>query len=186
VPESPDVICLVDVNAPLFGPDGAAHRFAAQKGATSSEIELLDAGLRHLAVVLPGRPDEPGSGAAGGTAYGLVSGFGARILPGAATVAEMVGLPDAVARADLVLTGEGKLDETSLMGKVVGHVLACVNDRTPVHVVAGQTVDLDATGVASTTSLTHLAGSAAAAMKDPNSWLEVAAQRIAERIETSA
>ena len=97
--------------------------FGPQKGAGPAEIAVLEAGLARLAGLLGGDPDAPGAGAAGGCGYGLAAAWGARLLPGAAEIAAIAGLPEALASADLVITGEGQYDATSLSGKVVGAVL---------------------------------------------------------------
>jgi len=113
---------LVDVDSPLLGPSGAARTFAPQKGATPQQVALLETRLHAWALQRGGDPDEPGAGAAGGTGFGLAS-WGARIVPGAATVATLIGLPDEVLGAGVVITGEGRFDATSLRGKVCGRVL---------------------------------------------------------------
>jgi len=95
----------------------AADVFAPQKGATPEQVRILRERLAQLDV-----PDLPGSGAAGGLAGGLAA-IGARLLPGFDLVAERLGLDAALAKADLVVTGEGLLDATSFTGKVVGRVL---------------------------------------------------------------
>jgi len=112
-----------DVDSPLLGARGAAAVFAPQKGASPDQVERLEAGLRHLAAVLerdagiaPELRDLPGAGAAGGSGYGLAAA-GARLVPGAALVAEAVGLDRAIAAADLVVTGEGRLDGQTAAGK---------------------------------------------------------------------
>ncbi|MBM0227049.1 glycerate kinase, partial [Micromonospora sp. ATA51] len=114
---------LVDVTAPLAGPTGAAATYGPQKGARPTDIGLLDRALLRFAELTGGDPDQPGAGAAGGTSYGLATLWGARIMPGARTIAALVGLADALARADVVITGEGHFDRTSLTGKVVGSLL---------------------------------------------------------------
>jgi glycerate kinase len=117
----------VDVRSPLFGPEGAAHVFAAQKGADSPEIVRLDAGLRHLADLveqaagLPGLAGAPGAGAAGGAGFGLAA-MGARLVGGAALVCDQVGLDEAIAGAALVVTGEGRLDAQTAAGKAPAEV----------------------------------------------------------------
>lgn len=95
----------------------AADVFAPQKGATPDQVRILRERLAKLVV-----PDLPGSGAAGGLAGGLAA-IGARLLPGFDLVAERLGFAERLAEADLVVTGEGKLDATSFTGKVVGRVL---------------------------------------------------------------
>ncbi len=95
----------------------AADVFAPQKGATPEQVQMLRHRLGQLDV-----PDLPGSGAAGGLAGGLAA-VGARLVPGFDLVAGRLGLDERLAEADLVITGEGLLDATSLTGKVVGSVL---------------------------------------------------------------
>jgi glycerate kinase len=173
---------LVDVQAPLYGPSGAAHVFGPQKGATDAEVGELDRGLRRLAAVLGSDPDQPGCGAAGGTGYGLAH-WGAELVPGARTIAELVGLPAAVERADLVITGEGRFDAGSLTGKTCGYVLqAAAGSGVPALVVAGSV----AAGMAGAVpgvglmSLSELAGSSRAAQDDPVRWLTQAGRQAAE------
>jgi glycerate 2-kinase len=108
-----------DVNNPLYGPDGAAHVFAPQKGASPAEVGWLDDALRALAGRL-GKTAEaqtPGAGAAGGLGFGLLAFFGATLRPGVDIVIDAVKLRDRLAGADLCITGEGRLDAQSLSGK---------------------------------------------------------------------
>ncbi len=118
-----------DVAVPMVGPGGAASVFGPQKGAGAEEVDRLDAGLRRLADVLSATYGVdvarlPGSGAAGGTAGGLVAALGATVERGAELVADAVGLAAALDGADLVLTGEGRLDAQTAHGKVVSVVAA--------------------------------------------------------------
>ena len=141
----------VDVDNPLCGPRGAAAVFGPQKGAGPEEVAVLDAGLEHLARVLAARAgvdpaehlERPGLGAAGGLPLSLVALLGAETVPGAELVGDAVGLGPALARADVVLTGEGRLDEQSLGGKVVDAVRRHARPGCAVVVVAGS-VELDA------------------------------------------
>jgi glycerate 2-kinase len=118
----------------------AAVEFAPQKGADRAQVLELTARLRALAdrYAREARDvrDMEGSGAAGGLAGGLAA-IGAQLRPGFDLVADVVGLPPAVASADAVVTGEGRLDATSLHGKVVGGVLGLAQSR-PVAVLCGQ------------------------------------------------
>ncbi|SQE00752.1 Glycerate kinase [Parafrankia sp. Ea1.12] len=181
------VRCLVDVDAPLLGPTGAAAVFGPQKGAGGAEIARLDAGLARLAERMEhaGAPAGltvlPGAGAAGGTAYGLAAALRAALVPGAATIADQAGLPAALADADLLITGEGRFDQTSLAGKVVGAVsVLAARVGLPVAVVAGQvTADPPAGGDA--LALADLAGGTSAAMAHPAHWLERAGALLARR-----
>lgn len=121
-----EFVLLTDVTAPVTGPEGAARVFGPQKGAAEDDVELLDESLAHLCEVLEFDPATPGAGAAGGVPVcltwlaRLLGNPDPRILPGAPVVAASLGLEDAVAAADLVVTGEGSLDAQSFTGKVVG------------------------------------------------------------------
>ncbi len=173
------VTCLTDVRAPLLGPRGAAAVFGPQKGADAAQMAVLEAGLTRLVLALGGDPEAPGSGAAGGTGYGLAAAWGAQIMPGAAEVCRIVGLDQELSHADLVLTGEGRYDGTSGDGKVAGTVLAAaVRAGVPAAVVAGQIADDPPPGVAAV-ALARLAGGAEAAMASPERWLRAAGQMLA-------
>src|SRR5215470_11259063 len=140
-PPARGVTCLADVTAPLLGPRGAAAVFGPQKGAGRAQVARLEAGLARLAAVLGGDPAAPGAGAAGGTGYGLAAAWGAVLAPGAAELSRLAGLDRALADADLVITGKGRFDETSLTGKTCGTVIAAAAAAgVPVAVVAGQAV----------------------------------------------
>ena len=156
------VAAAVDVQAQLVG---AAHTYAAQKGAGPDEISLLDKGLRRWAEVVErdigvSIGELPGGGAAGGLAAGAVAFLGAEIVSGVDTVLELVGFRQAAAGADLVLTGEGSFDAQSLEGKApVG--VARMAAPTPTWVVSGRSAltqaSLDAVGIAGALALTDIA-----------------------------
>ncbi|MFC0681640.1 glycerate kinase [Lysobacter korlensis] len=176
------VTLLCDVTAPLLGPAGAAHVFGPQKGASPAQVGLLDEALTRLAGLLRGEPATPGMGAAGGTAYGLAAAWGATIAPGARTVAELAGLPAALTECDLVLTGEGRFDRTSLSGKVVGGVIdLAAAAGVPVGIVAGSLAGEPPASVRLATSLIDHAGSLEAALAEPERWLEEAGRALAAR-----
>ena len=177
---------LTDTTAVLTGPTGAAAIFGPQKGASDEQVATLDAGLAHAAAVAGG--DEHllvGAGAAGGTAWGFARYWGARIQSGADTIAVLTRLDSALEGADLVITGEGRFDATSLAGKVVGGVLERASvAKVAVAVVAGQADaaearDAEARGLGRVHTLTELAGSPAAAVGEPERWLHAAAAAIA-------
>ncbi|MFJ9456440.1 glycerate kinase [Kitasatospora sp. NPDC101447] len=177
LPPPPDgVRLLTDVTDPLLGPDGAAAVYGPQKGAGPQDVRALEAGLRQLAALLGGDPAAPGAGAAGGTAYGLAAAWGAVTTPGAAAVADLLHLDEALADADLVITGEGRFDATSLRGKAAGEVLYRARRAgTPAAVVAGDSA------VPAVLTLTRLAGSAEAACGRPLHWLRRAGALLAAR-----
>lgn len=134
-----EVVLLADVRTTLLD---APRTFGPQKGADEQAIEVLHAGLTAWADVATrdladtdDLADLPGSGAAGGLGFGLAAGLGAHFVDGAAAVADLVGLGEAIATADLVITGEGRLDATSFDGKVVGAVTDLA-ERSGAHVAA--------------------------------------------------
>lgn len=136
-----EVAC--DVDNPLVGPDGASAVFGPQKGATPAMVAALDHGLARFAAAIEaatGRAvaDLPGGGAAGGLGAGLHALVGARLRPGAAIVMEAVGLDAAVADADLVITGEGRIDGQTIHGKTpVGVATVAKRHGKPVIAIAG-------------------------------------------------
>jgi len=174
------VTLLTDVDAPLLGPRGAAAVFGPQKGATREQIAQLEAALARFAELFGGDPAQPGAGAAGGTGYGFVTAWGAAVASGSAAIADLTGLPAAIAAADVVITGEGRFDEQSLRGKVVGHTLDLAAEHgTSTAVIAGR---LATTPPGWSASLTELAGSGAAAMAEPARWLRAAAKAAARSL----
>jgi len=132
-----------DVTNPLLGPDGAARVFGPQKGLAPDRVDDVEAAMAHFAGVVmetTGRDarDAPGSGAAGGIAFLLRSVLDVAVRDGIALVAELAGLGEAVRGADLVVTGEGKLDSQSLYGKVpVGVARIARNAGVPAAAFAG-------------------------------------------------
>jgi glycerate 2-kinase len=184
-PPEDGVSCLTDVRAPLLGPAGAAAVFGPQKGAGPAEVAALDAGLARLAGLLGGDPDEPGAGAAGGCGYGLAAAWGAQLLPGAAELAVIAGLPDALEAADLVITGEGQYDASSENGKVVGAVRAMAAAApagpVPVAVVAGR-VSVNLPPGVLAVELAALAEGTQAAQAEPGRWLSEAGALIAAAV----
>jgi len=133
-----------DVDSPLTGPQGASVVFGPQKGATAGDVLLLDRALGHLAAVIfrdlgLDVRDLPGSGAAGGLGAGLVAFLGAHLRPGVELVMDAVGFRRRLEAADLVVTGEGTLDEQSLRGKVPAGVMgAALVAGVPAIVLCGR------------------------------------------------
>ena len=177
---APQVRVLTDVTNPLAGPRGAAAVFGPQKGLASHEIGPVDAALLRLADLLGLDPDLPGAGAAGGTGGALVV-WGATLAPGAAEVAALIGLADAVADADVVITGEGSFDGQSGDGKVPSYIagLAAASGVTALLAAGRITADSDTALFAASASLTEIAGSSDAALEDPARWLREAGALLA-------
>lgn len=137
-------VVATDVDNPLVGPQGASAVYGPQKGASPEDVALLDKALGHFAAVVHRDlaidvRNLPGAGAAGGLGAGLIAFLGARIRPGVAVVMEAVRLPERLARADLVITGEGTFDDQSFHGKApAGVLLAAREAGVPAVVLCGQ------------------------------------------------
>ncbi|WP_020657442.1 glycerate kinase [Amycolatopsis benzoatilytica] len=133
-----DVVLASDVDNPLLGGNGAAAVYGPQKGAGPAEVALLERGLSRWAdVVGSAHVTTPGAGAAGGVGFGVLTGLGARLRPGIELLLELLGFPEAVRDARLVITGEGSLDGQSLRGKAPIGVLRAAG-KTPVVALAGR------------------------------------------------
>ena len=138
-----NVVAACDVMTALTGEDGAAKRFAPQKGATPEQVERLEAGMLKLQEVVANElgiylEQVPGAGAGGGMGAGLAAFFGAEVRRGSDVVADVVGLDGSLSGATLVMTGEGRLDAASTTGKVPGGVLERAKRAgVPCLVVAG-------------------------------------------------
>jgi len=136
------VLVASDVNNPLCGPKGASRIYGPQKGATPEIIEELDKSLAHFAEVI-GRDlhkdikDMPGAGAAGGLGAGLIAFLDAELRPGIDIMIEIVKLEQAIKDADLVITGEGKIDSQTIYGKApIGVAKIAKKYSVPVIAVA--------------------------------------------------
>jgi glycerate kinase len=130
-PGLPPLRIACDVDNPVFGERGAAAVYGPQKGLAPAERPRLEAQGQRLAALLcehagasSGELTRPGSGAAGGIAFGLSAATGARLVPGWALVEAWLGLADRLRAADWVITGEGRFDESSWAGKGPGSVVA--------------------------------------------------------------
>ncbi|WP_346218068.1 glycerate kinase [Amycolatopsis alba] len=145
---SVEVAVATDVTNPLLGARGAAAIFGPQKGAGPREVEQLDESLSRWAQALRNAgtldvSDLPGAGAGGGVAAGAIAGLGATVESGFQLIAGLTGVAGAIERADLVITGEGSLDEQSLDGKAPAGIAARAREHAvPLMVLAGR-IQLD-------------------------------------------
>lgn len=119
-----EIITMCDIDNPLYGPFGAAHVFGPQKGADEKMVLILDEGLRDISELIKTQlgkdiSDIPGSGAAGGMGGGMVAFFDSKLQMGIETVLDTVNFNDVAKDADMIFTGEGKIDTQSIRGKVV-------------------------------------------------------------------
>lgn len=138
-----NVTVLCDIENPLYGEKGAAFVFAPQKGADEKMVEELDGGLRHLAGLITYQRGMdvsmlPGAGAAGGCGVGVVAFLGGTLCSGIQMVLELMKFDDRIRNADLIFTGEGKIDSQSAGGKAVsGVAVHGARQKIPVIAVAG-------------------------------------------------
>ena len=182
------LIVATDVEHPLLGASGAARVFGPQKGADPATVTLLEERLTEWAAALEATSGRevaalPGAGAAGGLGAALLA-LGARRESGAGVIAAHTGMADQLATADVIVTGEGRLDDQSLHGKVVGALAAAARPyAVPVLVLAGQVAlsqeELQAAGITAAHSLADYAGSVRRAIEDAAGQLAGLAERTA-------
>ena len=172
-----NLVLASDVDNPLTGPKGAAAVYGPQKGAGPDDVRELDDALTHFADVVAettgaDHRSHEGAGAAGGTGFAALAVLGAEFRPGVELVLELVGFEDRISRADLVVTGEGALDEQTLHGKAPAGVAAAATAAgVPVVAVCGrnQLTDdaLRAAGIAAAYALTDIEPDVARCLADP-------------------
>lgn len=144
-----EIIVASDVSNPLYGENGASYVFAPQKGATPEQVILLDQQLRSFAreteaqgIAQPDLAEYPGAGAAGGLGYGLMAYLSARLQSGIDLLLDTIRFDEHISGADFILTGEGKSDRQTLMGKVPEGILKrAIKQGIPVHLISGAIED---------------------------------------------
>ena len=186
-----EVAC--DVSNPLVGPAGASAIFGPQKGATPAMVAQLDANLRHFAAIIArdvglAVADVPGAGAGGGIAAAMLAFLNGRLRPGSEIVADAVGLDAQVAVADLVITGEGRIDSQTVNGKTpIGVARVAARHNKPVIAIGG-CLGLDASavhahGIAATFSTIMKAGTVAETLANAEFNLRNTARNIAATLK---
>jgi glycerate kinase len=184
-----EIVLACDVDNPLLGATGAAATFGPQKGADPAQVERLDQGLARWAKVLgsvTGREvaDAPGAGAAGGIGYAALAGLGAVRRPGIELLLELVGFAEQLVGAELVITGEGSLDEQTLHGKAPSGVADAAREAgIPVVAVAGRCLltpeRLSEAGIAAAYALTDLEPDPTRSMANAASLVRQVGARVA-------
>ena len=144
-----EFVTMCDIDNPMYGKTGASYIFGPQKGADPEMVEFLDQGMINLCeVIKAGKGQDlsevPGGGAAGAMGAGMIAFFDSRLQMGIQTVLDTVGFDNIISDADMIFTGEGKLDSQSLRGKVVIGVAARAQKQSvPVTVIVGGAADDD-------------------------------------------
>lgn len=142
-----EIIVLSDVDNPLYGPNGAAHVFAPQKGADPSMVKELDDNLRHISGIIKQYLEEdiskiPGTGAAGGLGAGMIAFCHGKLLSGIDEILDIVEIDKYVKDANLVITGEGRIDGQTKHGKVpLGVAKRAAKYKVPVIAIVGSIGD---------------------------------------------
>ena len=140
-----NITIFSDVKSPFYGLEGAAYKFAKQKGASEEEIKLLDDGLIHLSEVIKKDlnidvSNVPGAGAAGGLGGGLIAFCNAKIVSGINAILDLLNFDELVKSVDIVVSGEGKFDNQTLDGKVVdGVAKRCLKYNKDLILIVGKT-----------------------------------------------
>ena len=134
MPEEVRITVMCDVDNPLYGPTGAAYIFGPQKGADTAMVAQLDQGLRKLDAVMKkdlgvSVADVPGAGAAGGMGAGCMAFLHAELKPGIECVLDTIGFNAMLEDAELVITGEGRIDSQSVHGKVISGIAKRTRSR---------------------------------------------------------
>lgn len=138
-----EIVTMCDIDNPMFGTNGAAYIFGPQKGADKDMVVELDKGLRNLCDVIKkdlgiDLQNVPGGGAAGAMGAGMIAFFDSKLQMGIETVLDTVGFDQVIEDADMIFTGEGKIDTQSLRGKVViGVAKRAKKKNVPVTVIVG-------------------------------------------------
>ena len=137
--ELPTIEVLCDVDNPLYGPTGAAYIYARQKGATETMIQKLDRGLQHFAsIIAPELAEYPGAGAAGGMGFGAMAFLNATLSQGIDTIMQYSNFEHQLSTTDLVITGEGKIDQQTLHGKLISGICSKAKQQAvPVIAICG-------------------------------------------------
>ncbi|ROP65212.1 glycerate kinase [Curtobacterium sp. ZW137] len=177
------VTVLTDVTSPLLGPTGAAAVFGPQKGVAPDRVAVHEARLERWAGRFPTvDPITPGAGAAGGAGFGLLV-WGATLAPGAAAVATVLGLPAVLDTADVVITGEGRFDGQSAVGKVPSVVGSLAAGRRRMLVAGAIDAPIDDFDAAASLTViaTQTTGEPSDALADPLRFARIAGQRLAVR-----
>lgn len=142
--EDCEVIVACDVSNPLTGINGASHIYGAQKGGTQETLNILDKNLKNYASIVKSTLKKDidsisGAGAAGGTGAGLIAFLNAKLINGIDLILETLQLESHIKKADLVITGEGKIDNQTLQGKTIcGISKLAKNHHVPVIVITGK------------------------------------------------
>lgn len=188
IPENIKIKILTDVKNPMFGLNGAAYVYGKQKGASPLEIEMLNKGLKHFAEFIEKNNNVDvskivGGGSAGGIAAGLSGFMDVTIKNGFQEIASILKLENKIETADIIISGEGSLDNQSLEGKVVSGVGAFAQKYSkPLYIISGRNLlsqnDTQQLGVTQVYSVMDIAKSEEDAINNADIYLKTIARKI--------
>jgi glycerate kinase len=179
-----EFIVACDVENPLLGPTGASHVYGPQKGATPAQVERLELGLKHLDGLFQkyfglSVSHRTGAGAAGGMGAGCMVFLNAKLISGVEFIAREIGLEDLLSTADVIITGEGLVDEQSVSGKVVGYIASlAAKHHKKIQVICGACAlseqKREELGVEKLSTLVSFSSSREEAIKNPDKYIPLA------------
>lgn len=191
-----EFVVACDVSNPLTGTKGASATYGPQKGADESMVKKLDQNLDHFSRVIKEQLNKdisaiPGSGAAGGLGGGMLAFLNARLTPGFSMIAEVVGLEEKIQEADLVITGEGRMDKQTKYGKTPFGVAQLAKKHNKAVIGVAGSLEEDAeelyqTGFDLLLSIQEKPGDLAASLASASPMLERTGERIARMIQLSS
>jgi glycerate kinase len=191
-----EIVVACDVTNPLLGPNGASAIYGPQKGASEEDIRVLDSALARYADVVArdlGKEvrETPGAGAAGGLGAGLMAFLDAKLQPGIEIVLDAIRFREHLAGADLVLSGEGRIDAQTAFGKTIAGISrACAQAGIPVIAIGGSLgadlPPLDTIGLAAAWDILPRPMSLADAMKQARPLLEHTAEQVARTLRAGS
>ncbi len=187
-----NVLVASDVKNPLHGPSGAAYFYGPQKGATPEMVKELDRGLINYATIIKHELGKDvnniaGAGAAGGLGAGLIAFLDAQLESGIELVMKVTGFRNKLNGADLVITGEGKIDAQTVFGKVpVGVAEVAKEEKVPVYAICGQrgegAADVYDHGIKKIFAISDIAKSLADACNNATLYVEMISEKLAKEI----
>ena len=189
-----EILVACDVLNPLTGNNGASWVYGKQKGGSKKDLEFLDANLTHYANIIKNDlgiaiAAIPGSGAAGGTGAALVAFLNGKLVNGIGLILDTIGIEDYIKNADLVITGEGKIDEQTLYGKTIAGIAKMAKrNHVPVIVLTGKIGDriegLYEIGVSAIFAIANQPMSLSTAIKDTPKLLQECTSNIIRTIKS--
>ena len=177
-------IVISDVQNPLLGPTGATYTFSKQKGAKEEDFVKLEENIKYISDFGKNSIDKPGSGAAGGVGYALHEYFNAKFIPGIDYLLDRVSFKEIIKTYDYIITGEGKVDSQSLLGKVVFKIASNANKQNVIVVCAiNEVKDIDNANIVDIYSIVNSDVSINDSLNNPTYYYKKMIERLAKDLK---